>query len=73
MEELLPITDTTAQRYGEPSAKAAYQRIARGQWPCVRIGRRVYLDPRRMARLIAARTVEPFEAPSPDGRRRGAA
>lgn len=72
MEELLPITDDTAKKYAEPSAKALYARIARGQIPCCRIGRRVYLRPSDMARFLAAHTIEASEAPDPKGKGRAA-
>lgn len=48
---------------------ALYMAVARGQLPVIRWGRRLRFRKSDLDRFLAARTVEPFEAPSPDGKR----
>ena len=62
-----------AADYLRLTSGALYMACARGQLPVVRFGRRLRFRKADLDRFLAARTVEPFEAPSPDGRRRGAA
>ncbi len=52
---------------------AFYMAVARRQLPVIRWGRRLRFRKSDLDRFLTARTVQPFEAPSPDGTRRGGA
>ena len=69
--ELDAITDETASKYGMSSRKALYALIEKGVIPHVKIRRRVYLRPSAMAKYLDRQTVEPTEAPDPNGPRKG--
>ncbi len=49
--------------------RAIYADLARGKWPHVKLGRRVFFRPETVERFIAAHERPALEAPSPDGKR----
>lgn len=55
------------------SERAIYADLARGRWPHVKIGRRVFFKADTIERFLQTHEVEPFEAPDARGSRRGAA
>lgn len=55
------------------SERAIYADLARGRWPHVKIGRRVFFKADTIEAFLKAHEVKPFEAPDPSGRRRSAA
>jgi|WetSurMetagenome_2_1015567.scaffolds.fasta_scaffold01371_15 excisionase family DNA binding protein len=48
---------------------ALYMACARGQLPAIRWGRRLRFRKTDLDRFLAARTIEPTQAPNPDGKR----
>ena len=54
------------------SERAVYADLARGKWPHIKLGRRVFFRPETIERFLDAHERPAVEAAAPDGERRGA-
>jgi hypothetical protein len=64
MTDLLTVQDF-ARKIGK-SDRALYADIARGRWPTVKIGRRVFFKPETLDRFITAHERPALEPPNPN-------
>lgn len=67
--ELLTVDDLT--RMTHKSRKAIYADVARGLWPYIKLGRRVFFRPETIDRFLESHERPAIEPPGPDGRKRG--
>ncbi len=55
------------------SRKAVYADVARGRWPYIKNGRRVFFNAQSIEHLLTSHERPAVDTPSPDGRKGGAA